>query len=358
MRLSISWTVLGALVLSQASSAAKIILGNDDGWASANIRETYRLLKEAGNDVIMVAPVVDNSGQGGRSVFTTSRTLVTNGEFDSVAAGQPSLGSDPSDSHIWYYNGTPAACTFIALDYVAPQIWGPNVTADLLVAGPNVGQNLGPFLYTLSGTMGATYAAVGRGIPAIAFSAAPNGGQRYYKWVNQTTQAGLKDPATISAQLTVDLVQKLIKSTNHGERILPVGYGINVNYPPITSFTNDSCINPPFVQTRMTGGAFTDKAVRNETTGLFTYANFLGEGVNRCINGDCRLPGETDVVNSGCQSAVSVFTVDYDAPLKRDTSKVQTKMLPLVSFHGGSAWKRHTEMPASVKQLESPLRHE
>jgi 5'-nucleotidase len=35
----------------------------------------------------------------------------------------------------------------------------------------NVGTNLGPFLYTLSGTMGGTYAAVGRGIPGIVSSA-------------------------------------------------------------------------------------------------------------------------------------------------------------------------------------------
>jgi 5'-nucleotidase len=348
--------VLGALAFVQYAQGLRIFLTNDDGWASANIREFYRVLKGAGHDVLMVAPVVDNSGQGGRSVFTTSVNLTSNGEFGSVLAGAPSLGSDPMDSHIWYYNGTPGACVFVGLDYVAPKVWGPNIVPDLLVSGPNVGQNLGPFLYTLSGTMGATYSAVGRGIPGIAFSAASNGGQRYYKWVNQTTAAGLKDPATISAELSLSLVEQVVKNAPKGQKILPLGYGLNVNYPSITSFTNNSCICPPFVQTRLTGGAFTDKAAFNATTGLFTFANLLGDGVNRCINGDCRLPGETNVVASGCQSSVSVFTVDYDAPLGRDTSRVQHQMLPLVKFESGGYGKREAMTTYELEE-KSERRH-
>lgn len=36
-------------------------------------------------------------------------------------------------------------------------------------------------------------------------------------------------------------------------------------------------------------------------------------GINVCFNGNCKLPGET-VVSAGCASAVSVFSIDYDAP--------------------------------------------
>ena len=57
---------MAALSLSLGSQALNIIVNNDDGFGSANIREFYRLLKVAGHDVRMVAPVVDNSGQGGR----------------------------------------------------------------------------------------------------------------------------------------------------------------------------------------------------------------------------------------------------------------------------------------------------
>ncbi|KAK7508785.1 5'/3'-nucleotidase sure [Phyllosticta citriasiana] len=330
MRLPIAFAVAAVLCCFSTGQALRILLNNDDGWASANIRETYRLLREAGHEVLLVAPVVDNSGQGGRSVFTRESTLMANGAFDSVLKGAPSLGHDKDDFNIWYYNGTPAACTFVNLDYVMQEVW-PKVDApDLLVSGPNVGQNLGGFLYTLSGTMGATTAAIGRGVPAIAFSAGSNGGQRSYTDVKSPTEAGLTDPATISANLTVKLVQQLIDNTPQGERLLPLGYGISVNYPDITSFKDDSCIDPPFVRTRMTGGALSTKAVYNNATGVFSGENIDGAGLNACIDGNCTLRGETDVALKGCETAVTIFSIDYDAPTGSDTSKIEDRLRPLL----------------------------
>ena len=140
-----------------ASNALNIIVNNDDGFGSANIREFYRLLNAAGHNAWIVAPVDNQSGNGGTEVFTTEANLTAPSEYDLVPAGAPSFGTDPNDSHIWYYNGTPVACTFFALDYVVPNYWN-GTEVDLLVSGPNFGDNLGPFLYTLSGTIGATYA--------------------------------------------------------------------------------------------------------------------------------------------------------------------------------------------------------
>ena len=182
------------------------------------------------------------------------------------------------------------------------------------------------------GCLGDRYAAVERGIPAIAFSAG-NADQRSYKEINSTTKSGAPDPATIDAQLSVDLVQQLINkaASTKKDRILPYGYGINVNYPTITSLTNTSCIKPPFIQSRLTGGADVDAAVFNETSKLFTYKNIQTPGLNTCINGDCKLPGETQVVESGCFSSVSIFTVDYDAPTSQDTKGVRELLEPLVT---------------------------
>jgi len=73
--------------------------------------------------------------------------------------------------------------------------------------------------------MGGTYAAVGRGIPGIAFSGG-NSEQRSYTWINATTASGHADPATIHAQLSFNLVKQLIDGTPTGQRLLPVGYGI------------------------------------------------------------------------------------------------------------------------------------
>ncbi|KAI4213597.1 MAG: hypothetical protein LQ351_003821 [Letrouitia transgressa] len=228
-----------------------------------------------------------------------------------------------------YYNGTPAACTFFALDYVVPNYWNGS-KVDLLVAGPNFGGNLGPFLYTLSGTIGATYTAVERNIPAIAFSAG-NSGLRSYTEINKTTPSGYPDPATIDAQLAVALVNQIAQNTK-GQRIFPLGYSLNVNFPRITSLTNTSCVTPPFIQTRFTGGATVDFASFNATSGLFTFRNVVTEGVNACINGDCSLPGETVVVQSGCYSSVSVFTVDYDAPNCAGSANVRPILQPLVGY--------------------------
>ena len=65
-----------------ASSALNIIVNNDDGFASANIREFYRLLKAAGHNAWIVAPVSNQSGKGGTEVFTTEPKLTAPSEYN------------------------------------------------------------------------------------------------------------------------------------------------------------------------------------------------------------------------------------------------------------------------------------
>lgn len=320
-------------LLPLSSIALNIIVNNDDGFGSANIRELYRLLNAAGHNAWIVAPVSNQSGKGGTAVYTTEANLTSPSEFGLIPKGAPSFGTDPNDSHIWYYNGTPATCTFFALDYVVPKYWN-GTKPDLLVSGPNFGTNLGPYLYTLSGTIGATYAAVERSLPAIAFSGG-NGRQRSYKEVNETTPSGYPDPATVDAQLSVALVNQLAKNAKKSQSLLPLGYGLSVNYPEITSLENADCVAPPFIQTRMTGGAEVDTAVFNSTTGLFSYGSIVAAGVNACVNGDCSLPGETNVVSSGCFSSVSVFTVDYDAP-NPGSRNLRGLLEPLVRYQNAT----------------------
>lgn len=82
----------------------------------------------------------------------------------------------------------------------------------------------------------------------------------------------------------------------------------------------------------MTGGAKVGSASFDPTTQLFTYTGITSRGANVCINGDCSLPGETVVVNGGCQSSVTVFTVDYDAPVGRAGARVRLLLRPLVKY--------------------------
>lgn len=61
-----SQILAAAATLAVPAVSLNILLGNDDGFGSAQIRETYRLLKQFGHNVVMVAPVDNESGQGGR----------------------------------------------------------------------------------------------------------------------------------------------------------------------------------------------------------------------------------------------------------------------------------------------------
>lgn len=128
----------------------------------------------------------------------------------------------------------------------------------------------------------------------------------------------------------------------------------SVNTPVITSFTDASCIAPPFIQTRLGGGAFIDNAVYNATTGLFTYGNDLTAAVNRCINGNCALPGETSVGDNGCYGSVSVFTIDYDAPLGAEQHNLREVLTPLVAFDNPDAKMKVKVRDASTSKSSCP----
>ncbi|CAK7203703.1 hypothetical protein SEUCBS139899_006447 [Sporothrix eucalyptigena] len=310
-------SILAGLALAATSHGLNVLITNDDGFGTANIRAMYYAMKALGHNCYIVASSSDQSGQGSRLIFTNNAKLTSDSEFGIVKSGAPSIGQDPNDDHIWYYNGSPATQVLVALDYVLPNHANFSVP-DLVLAGPNYGLNVGPFLYSISGTLGATQTAIERGIPAIAF-AGSYGTQTAYYDIKPSTSAGLQDPATITGRLAATLAQAFIdkaaSSNSSSGRVLPLGYGVSVNIPLITSFTDDSCVNPPFVRARMTGGGeFTSKAVYDNATGLFGSANFADSGTNMCINGDCSLPGEIEVINSGCKSSVVIFTIDYDAP--------------------------------------------
>lgn len=105
MYTSVSKFLAAALALSPSALAINILLGNDDGFGSAQIRETYRLLKEQGHTVVMVAEADNQSGMGGRAVFTNLATLPHGSEFGLLPPGAPSIGRDAKDQNIWYYNG-------------------------------------------------------------------------------------------------------------------------------------------------------------------------------------------------------------------------------------------------------------
>lgn len=296
---------------STASTNKTILLTNDDGWAATNIRATYRELKNAGYNVVMVAPVAQRSGYGGQFSLPTTANLTVDGGFGYPAKGAPSWGYDESDQNIWYFNGTPSSCVAFGLDYLLPTYFN-NATVDMVVAGPNEGGNLSPGYYTLSGTIGATYSAVNRGYPAIAFSGTNSNNSFYQDDVDREDDD--KFTPNILAKKVVQLVDAVFNSSANHPYLLPITTGLNVNFPNVGD-QDDSCLDPEYVFTRLSGEeSLVIDLAYNSTSGLFGYTNTATPALSRCIFGNCDLPSEQWLIdNTKCKTAVSAFSIDYDA---------------------------------------------
>lgn len=312
---------------SSSSSNKTILLTNDDGWASTNIRATYRELKNAGYNVVMVAPVTQRSGYGGQFSVPVSANLTEDGGFGYPAKGAPSWGYDESDQNIWYFNGTPASCVAFGIDYVLPTYFD-NTTVDLVVAGPNEGGNLSPGYYTLSGTVGATYSAVNRGYPAIAFSGTNSNNSFYQDDVSRENDD--KFTPNILAKKVVLLVDTLFNSSANHPNLLPVTTGLNVNFPNVGD-QDESCLDPDYVFTRLSGeDSVAPDLAYNETSGLFAFVNTAMPAISKCIFGNCDLPSEQWLISSTtCKTAVSAFSIDYDASYKQ-AETVQGYLAPIL----------------------------
>ncbi|WP_422412249.1 MULTISPECIES: 5'/3'-nucleotidase SurE [unclassified Endozoicomonas] len=197
------------LGVSAQANALNIVLSNDDSWSTTNIQTLHIALKAAGHDVIMSAPCTGQSGKGGAIHFMKSvsvdRTQIDN---DQVCVGD----TDTSVAFEEYVEGTPAMAALYGIDVFANERWGKQ--PDLVISGPNEGNNVG-FSTNMSGTLGATNAAIARGIPAIAVSA----------------YDGEAEKAPHVANVVIELLDKLVSQTKDGAPILPKFTGLNVNIP-------------------------------------------------------------------------------------------------------------------------------
>jgi len=204
----------GATAMPLSASAMNILLSNDDGL-SANAKALKSALEAAGHNVVMSVPCQNQSGKGAAINFLTPIVPLAKACVGGAAsAGAPGLGPISGLNDAYYVDGTPIMALMYGLDVVAPQRWSG--APDLIISGPNEGQNLGSIVIS-SGTVSNAQFALTRGIPAIAVSAD----------INTTKNDAL---AAEVAVLTVQLVEKL-DSRRPGKPPLPKGYALNVNYP-------------------------------------------------------------------------------------------------------------------------------
>jgi 5'-nucleotidase len=160
------------LVQPAAASARNIVLSNDDGLTS-NVVALYRALKAEGHDVIVSVPCDNQSGMGAALYIARPLAPLTEACLNNAAKpGDPGAGpvtrEDIANGDFFYVAGTPVMALLYGIDVVGATRWGAE--PDLVLSGPNEGQNVGAIILSSGTVSNAQYAAV-RGIPAIALSA-------------------------------------------------------------------------------------------------------------------------------------------------------------------------------------------
>jgi 5'-nucleotidase len=204
-----SLLLTAACAVAVPASALHILITNDDSWNTANIKALKVALMDAGHQVIMSAPCTNQSGKGGAMTFLKGTRIDTSRS----ASSEFCVGDvDTSMSFANFSEGTPLMASVYGIDIAAQNIWGS--APDLVISGPNEGNNLG-YLNNSSGTIGAAMIAVVRGVPGIAVSSATSDA------VN----------AKLVGQVVVDIVKQLESSRVTGRPLLPAFTGLNVNTP-------------------------------------------------------------------------------------------------------------------------------
>lgn len=206
MRLFQKFCFLLCLVLAGDLHAAglKILLTNDDGYATPGIRALRSALIEAGHTVTLVGPAQNASGQSAAINFST-------------------LTVKQAEPGIYAVGGTPATCVLVGVTGILP----PDQRPDLIVSGINEGANLG-VAAAFSGTVGATVAGLHfarPGIPGIAISTDLIDGDPQSA-NNRALNANI-------AKFIVRLVAQLTERRERTGTLLPAGIALNVNYPPL-----------------------------------------------------------------------------------------------------------------------------
>jgi 5'/3'-nucleotidase SurE len=211
-RLSVIGVVTAGLILAGCTATAPpapvarlldgpILLTNDDGWAGAGITAVYDRLVADGLDVILVAPLTNQSGSGS-----------TRKSSGSIAVTHPT-----ADNNVYAVDGTPVDCVEIAITKLMPEL------PSLVISGVNSGLNVGRSI-DRSGTVGAALAGESFGVPSIAVSTVSGGG-------------GATDPQALASAV---FVSELIRSWDQeGASFLGDGVIANVNVPATTDASGD-----------------------------------------------------------------------------------------------------------------------
>lgn len=165
--------------------AMRVLVSNDDGVDAPGIRILAQGLRDAGHEVVTVAPDRDRSGAS-----------------NSLTLDRP-LRARQIDASTWSVAGTPTDCVHLALAGLL------DFEPDIVVSGINTHANLGDDVI-YSGTVAAAMEGRFLGLPAIAMSLVYLGtGQRHYdtaaRVATQLTARLLVDPLPANTILNVNV---------------------------------------------------------------------------------------------------------------------------------------------------------
>ncbi len=166
----------------------RVLVSNDDGVDAPGIRILARGLREAGHEVLVVAPDRDRSG--------ASNSLTLDAPVRVLQR----------DEHTWCVYGTPTDCVHVAITGML------ELEPDMVVSGINNTANLGDDVI-YSGTVAAAMEGRFLGLPAVAMSLATRGhrGEHY----------------ETAARAAVEIIARLQKDPVPADTIL------NVNVPDV-----------------------------------------------------------------------------------------------------------------------------
>ncbi|MEM7414424.1 MAG: 5'/3'-nucleotidase SurE [Gemmatimonadota bacterium] len=190
-----------------AQSGLNVLITNDDGVESPALLVLADALRGAGHRVTIVAPSANRSG---------SSMSITSG-------GQLTITEVEGAESTWHVSGTPADAVSVGLVYVLR-----DDPPDLVLSGPNFGQNVGANVLQ-SGTVGAAMTAARAGVPAIALSVEVD----LREATSERRFGSTMDAFPGAAAFVVDVVRQLQESG--GEGLLPPRAVLNVNYPAVGS---------------------------------------------------------------------------------------------------------------------------
>lgn len=128
----------------------RLLVTNDDGIDCVFLHELVFGLREAGHELVIVAPKTEQSWIGAAK----SRTRPVRSARTDRGFGCPT----------WTVDGTPSDCVNIALAHLM------KVRPDAVISGLNVGLNASLGFILASGTVAGAFEGVLHGLPGVAFS--------------------------------------------------------------------------------------------------------------------------------------------------------------------------------------------